>query len=635
MHLATLALKDIREHGIALLALAVGMCLAVYLLIKSSQLGDFSISTLDAIRRSLIMLFPLVVFILGNRLIVREYLGKTRLFVEALPTKRSKPLLEKYCLGLFYLFVVATLVVALSTSGSSFVDNIDSKRFGLILLKTLCIVTLYWSIVFCFSFCGFIRTVLYLLLFGAIFLINGIPNFDETTIGPFALLDRQLFTYERDVIPWQDIVETLALAALFTFIGCIIALYNEGSLTETLSKPLSRRDFVATAILGFTLFVLLSSLYENFDKEPYNFGEGSVRHEDLPVSVFHIDDSNKDEGKRLLDAMAAAAQEFKSTYNIARLPEIRLALDDTLEPHDLHLDDIDGILITANYIDYDDYQVGVLQSAMFHQYFTRTSAQRIYFEPYHWFLDGVARWWTVHKVQNSDIEHANEILKRAIFASSLFDNRDEYDLANNWQWMADKVGYPSSESMAYSAIVYLVQTQGKEKLDTLIEKILFSSYNTNSVESINEWKHPFENRFLDITGINWKVFLSGWQDWLETKASEPEFSEQLSQLPNFKTDISLELDENSQRWIVANYLHDFSTEFTGECTLRHTGLSPFDTEYVSLIDEFDSIACDQGQLGHRVSSWYPKGSRVYIILEYVSDIFHEPLRLNAARLISP
>ncbi|MBX2838763.1 MAG: hypothetical protein KTR35_18030 [Gammaproteobacteria bacterium] len=635
MHYGTLALKDIREHGLALLSMAVSICFAVYLLLKSAQLGAFSISTLEAVRKSLIMLFPLITFILGNRLIVREYLGKTRLFVEALPTKRYKPLLQKYVLGLFYLALVALMVVSISTFTSSFVDNIDTRRFLLILTKTLTIVLLYWSVVFCFSFCGFIRTLLYLLLFGAVFLVNGLPNFDETTIGPFALLDAQLFTYEREHFPWQDILETLGLAALFSIIGFAIALYNEGSLTEALAKPLSRRDFVATGILGFTLFVLLSSLYENFDKEPYNFGNNSVRHDDVPVSVFYIDQSYQSEGVRLLDAIALAAQHLKDDFNIKRLPEIRLALDDTLEPHDLALDDIDGILITANYVGYDDYQVGVLQAAVYHQYFTAVSGQRIYFEPYHWLLDGVARWWAVHQVQQTGEEQKNEILSRAVFASRLFETPDELDMANNWQWLADKAGYPSAEALAYSAIRYLVETYDQDTLATLTNRMLWNNYRSNSLESFSEYRFPFESRFEEVTSITWVDFQTGWLAWLEEQAKTPKINELLLQVPYFATDINVELDSNNQRWITANYTQTNEQNFEGGCVLRHTGMSPFDAEYVSLIEEGDEIACDQGENTHTVSSWYPEGARLYILLEHNSPLFHEPLRLNAVRLTSP
>lgn len=636
MHLLNLASKDLREHGVALGTMALGLCLAVYLIIKSSQLGSFSISSLEAVRKSLILLLPLITFILGNRLIVREYLGKTRLFVEALPTKRYKPLLQKYFFGLVYLLLLATAVVALSTLSSTFIDNVDSRRFYLILIKTLAIVFLYWSVVFCFSFCGFIRTILYLLLFGAIFLVNGIPNFDETAIGPFALLDEQLFTYERADFPWHDLAETAALGILFTVIGFAIALYNEGSLTEALSKPLSRRDFVATGILGFTLFVLLSSLYESWDKAPYNFGSGSIRHDDLPVSVFHIDDTYKEEGERMLEAIALAAKQLKTDYNIKRLPEIRLALDDTLEPHDFALDDIDGILITANYLDYDEYQIGVLQAAVFHQYFTRVTAQRVYYEPYHWFLDGVARWWTVHRVQDASDEHKQELLTRAVYASSLLKGTGELDLANHWQWLADKVGYPSAEAIAYSAILYLQNRYGENSLDALIDEILWHNYETGSGESWNEFLDPFEKRFARVVGVSWEVFLEEWQGFLGKTAQQPPYSNTLAKLPKFNTSISVELDAGGQRWILANYQPESDNlDFIGECVLRHAGLGPFDTEYVALIEDFNRVDCNAGELEHRVSSWYPEGSRVYVILEHESPLFHEPLRLDATRKTSP
>lgn len=80
-----LVMKDVREHGISFVVLAVGFVLVVLIALVQQQSGAFSMSGFEVVRFSLITIIPLISFIVGNRLIVREYTGGTRRFISKNP----------------------------------------------------------------------------------------------------------------------------------------------------------------------------------------------------------------------------------------------------------------------------------------------------------------------------------------------------------------------------------------------------------------------------------------------------------------------------------------------------------------------------------------------------------------------
>ncbi|MFT4727710.1 MAG: ABC-type transport system involved in multi-copper enzyme maturation permease subunit, partial [Granulosicoccus sp.] len=119
--MAALALlaKDFREHWVSLLFLSLG-CITVFLLLLIQNKGAvYSMSSLEIVRYALLYLMPVVSLIVGNRLIVNEYLSGTRLFVEALPLGQSLPLILKYLTGLGYLSVIAVLLILLAVNSAS------------------------------------------------------------------------------------------------------------------------------------------------------------------------------------------------------------------------------------------------------------------------------------------------------------------------------------------------------------------------------------------------------------------------------------------------------------------------------------------------------------------------------------
>jgi len=216
--------KDVREHRAAALFLGAGCLIVVLLLLAQNAVAAYSMSAFEIVRFALLGFLPLIALIVGNRLIVNEYLSGTRLFVEALPVGIVVPLLLKYLLGFVYIALIATAMVLLAAQQAGIADDVNLHYVLLILSKTWVMVTLYWSVVFCFSLCGYLRIALYLVTAALIGILAYFPGLDSSAFAPMALMDDQLFVYERDIIPWTEMGLTLLLSLVFTVAGFVLTI---------------------------------------------------------------------------------------------------------------------------------------------------------------------------------------------------------------------------------------------------------------------------------------------------------------------------------------------------------------------------------------------------------------------------
>ncbi len=327
MAIYSLLAKDLREHRAAAILLGAGCLVVVLLLLAQNSVAAYSMSAFEIVRFALLNFLPLIALIVGNRLIVNEYLSGTRLFVEALPVGGVVPLVLKYLLGFGYIVLIASAMVLLAAQQAGMADDVNAHYLFLILGKTWVMVTLYWSVVFCFSLCGYLRVALYLVTAALIALLAYYPGLDSAAFAPMALMDDQLFVYERDVIPWRQMGLTLLLSLAFTVTGFVLTRLGEGSVMERLAKPMTRRDYVALGVLAAAGIGLASTLAENNERDPITFSNTQViRLSDPDVSVLYLEEQYKDSAGALAERIAGSLAQLQATLGLSSSPTVRLAL---------------------------------------------------------------------------------------------------------------------------------------------------------------------------------------------------------------------------------------------------------------------------------------------------------------------
>ena len=662
---ATLALlgKDAREHARTALALAAATLVVVLVALGQNRAAAFSMSPFEVVRFALLTYLPLVALIVGNRLVVREYLARTRLFVEALPIPSSRPLVLKYLLGLGYLALLTALLVALAARAAGIADDVTADYVLLMAGKSLALVALYWSIVFCYSLCGHLRVVLYVLTIGAVAFVAFWPGIDQELVPPFALLDDQLFVFERDVVPWRDIAGTVLLAALFTAFGFVLGRLGEGAVAERLARPMTRTDHVAIGVLLLAGGVAASVLIDDEERESIAFTSGATLRSDAPpVAVFHVDERYREAGRTMLERTSASVASLQAALGVPAVPTIRIALAPELEPDDVYYSTLDGVLVRADWLAHDDYDLAVLDAVVLHGALGTLSGERAMFEPYHWVLDGVARWWAERGHPEGTEAREAELVARALHV--LGRAGEANDLVDDWQPLADRFAYPSAEAFAWSAIRYVELERGEEAVLALARRFFGTPLGGNSLDALRDRRVPTMERFEDATGLDRDDFVTGWHAWLKARAADPAVAAFLDAVPPITGVVRAGADEGGVYRLVGDYrpldgvdvataeaeLADaLAAEPALLCVMKHDVLGPFDNEFD--VDQGrdprtrDVGDCALGRAGpgagsdapavHDVGSRYAPGQRVYVAFDLEEGAFHQPLRLDAWRVTLP
>ena len=88
--------KEAREHGPVLAATAVIGLVALFTILGVAEDAG---GRFVGLARFLLTLGPLIALVLANRLLVREYTGRTQFFLETLPIGRARVFATKWLLG--------------------------------------------------------------------------------------------------------------------------------------------------------------------------------------------------------------------------------------------------------------------------------------------------------------------------------------------------------------------------------------------------------------------------------------------------------------------------------------------------------------------------------------------------------
>ena len=393
---SSVLIKDCREHGLALLSLATGLIVVVLLLLARQRASEFNLSSFQVVRFALISVIPLIAFIVGNRLIVRDYSGGTRLFVESLPLNPATPLITKYMIGWCYLLALGIVLIALSAVLAGSAEFIDSRYLLLLMLKTSAIITLYWSIVFFASLTGKLRLLIYLIVGLALIGLINQPDFDASRLGPVALMDNQLFVFERINVPWHDLMETLGFSLGFVISGFGLALINEGSAIEQLGKPLSKGNITAVFLLGLVVLGVYAEQQQERNNKPHEFtGEQVLRGQIIPIEIAFLDEQYRPAATRIRNSLTELLTRLAADtgLGLASLPKLQVALNDKLERSEIYPEYSTGVLVTANFSNYNDYEYSMMNAIGLHHLLLLLTNSRWNLEPRHWILDGLAHWW--------------------------------------------------------------------------------------------------------------------------------------------------------------------------------------------------------------------------------------------------
>ncbi len=633
--LRALVAKELREHLWAGLALAMVLGGALLLLLVSGLLARRSVSLLQSYTFYLWVFVPLAGVVLGNRLVVHEYYGRTQLFLEALPVRRPELLAVKCALGLAALSAVALGALATFALFASQSEPIDARFLAILVTRSLGWVACLWSYLFAMGLLGKLRIPLYLTTGLAAGLLVGLTDVDLSRFGPFALIDFETLPGERTHFPVDALLEALAATGVCLGIALVLGLIHEGSVAEVLARPMSQREKALSGMVILGLIVGVAVLDERRHKAPLEFDEDDlvVASEEAPLEVLYLHEEAEDDADALLAVLEADVAALEELLGRPIDAVLRVALHEQLDGRTFeqaYLEENDGVLLRANFRRGAEWDERGFRAFALARVLREATGERAGFEPQAWVLDGFARWWT-ERDEAREPEQDRALL-RAAWATRAAPLA-EADLVR-WFRTRERLGLPVAEGLAASGLWALERRRGRAAVEALARALYGREVPEDASETLRTWRTPFPAVFEQAAGLPLTEHLAAWNAELEALRARPAVADLLARVPEGSGAFEVRAGQGTIRHL------EYALRFARPpgagtpCALLHLELSPFDHELDprALRRQEHLWAEGAAEAQHRLTR-YGQGTRVFVALEVESEALGCPLRLAAERRV--
>lgn len=636
--LTLLVRKEVHQHRWPLVALSLLLLVGLGLNLWEEESARRSLSLFEAANRFVIIFLPMAALLLGNRLVVNEYQGRTQRFVEALPIHRMEMLMGKFLFGWAYLICASSVALLVVSVMASEIEAPDLHFAWILTVRTQAFVYCLWCFVFAMGFTGKLRIPIYVGIVFTIIILLHFKDLDLQRFGPFALIDPETFSLERNAIPVYQTLQTLAVGSGCLCLALCLASIREGSVAETLAQRMTRREKMTVgAILIVSLFASIV-LEERREKEPYRFkSEAVVRVDDPPIDILYGQAGIKPHAQQLLNRLQISLREFYDHIGITERPAVNIAYSASLDGRTYEtarLDDVDGVLIRANFYALTANREKALAAYLLRAILVKSTHHRSRFEPKYWLHDGLSRWYFEHGVGEGSATVNEQLLLRALVAVGE-DGIQARDL-RRWAEIREQIGEPLAEALAYTGLVALEDRKGRAAVLALARGMYGREFTDDVRETFYEWHHPMARLFAQTTGLSWKEFLEHWNTWLRIQRAHHDRQARLATLQGILANVEIRSRDGGLRDIEYRFIFDQGPPESGTvCTLLHRKLSPFSRAIKphSLLRE--EQICNPNASTRRLSGRYGPGERVFLGLEVDSILLDTPVRVYAQRRVMP
>lgn len=642
--------KELFQHGRALLFLFLAILVALVILLQIFQRSPSALSVLEIARSYMISLMPLVALVVGHKLVASEYMSGTINFIGALPVSARTVIAGKYVVGLVYLQFISLVVLSLVLQLGLSTENIDLRFVSILLIRCGATVLVIWSLVFALSFFGSLKIPLYCLLFVVVLLLYLHTSFDVENRGPLGLMSSRLFAFETREFPWQQIVESLVLALVFTAIGFSMALLDHGRAALALAHGMGRSETVAVVVVLLFLMTLMQFLQRDEAGAAYEFsGDSHLQSEQLQVAVQYQDESLQPAAQALLPQIESSVGQLLVRFELVAIPALRLSLEphyvttsiSTFPPEKIHrqrmisTEEVDGVLVKTSLDTTDPWQRAQVHVQMIRELVLDISNARADFEPQGWLLDGFSWWWVLESAEQTEREvllhHLSERLPVAYQqALAMFPGAEGVRDDNvpaigsafaRWNSTREQLGTVSSAAMAFTYFSWLLNRDDSNSLLALVQRRLLQSQPLNSLPSLQNLLHPVSGELEKMYSDTQDNLLSQWSDHYALAPVKSYSGYRLEQLD--LTDSGFKLLISSQ--------HPIDTSQQSLCLLLHKDIPAFDLVLDETDLEWHEFQCEDTE--PLLRGLYSRGDRIFLAVETVSAELPDPVRIFVDRIV--
>lgn len=488
-----IAFKELREHGwvFAVLFVLFGLGLAVSLNRGDEEGGRFS-----ALKDFLLTYGLVAALVAGNRLVVREYTGKTQLFLETLPISRARVALSKWLFGWGWVCVAGASAWAATWWWQTKTTPVPFDQALRALVPALLWLTAFWALCFVAGLLGRYR-LLFWVVFGLyLYALDEVGQVEVMQTPPFHLVSEALAVANE----WPsllDVVVALLITGVGLAAGLVLTTAGEGSIAATLSGRMTSRErivSVSTLLVGFLLFSALTR-----DRDRPAFALESVTPKDSPVGPIGVlpgEGVTEEQAQALVEAIAVDVVTFVQAMGLPRLAGVYVVAQRGLD-HDVvlrvPLGEKDGVVFRANIGD-PRFDSLALRYRILHSVVGDHTNDRALEQDRHWLLDGFASYWNVRG--NAE---GRALLRRRAAASPV---GLSLRTVARWDETFEKAGDCFGMGISFTLVDALVDEVGEEAVIDIARRA-FAEPHRNFRDALFEEKLPalLKERHVDFAKL--------------------------------------------------------------------------------------------------------------------------------------
>ena len=458
--------KELREHRWVLLAmlllLALGQAATLW---GAGAMG----SPMVAYQKIVSIMAPLMALVLVNRLVVREYMGRTQLFLETLPVSRTQVLAVKWLLG----GAVLSLAMLACFGATLFIARdkvmLTSHYVSLVAIRSASFVLFSYALAFAVGLTGRYRYVIWSVLLVCTVAADAVGQLPVANWPPLYMVQESM-VYERLALPSSAVLITCALGAALIVASFALALSAEGSLVVALSRRMSSREKSAVTIGFLALIMAITVIEARTPKPPFELVR-AVRSESGPAVAVGIAGPPA-VAQRLANVLSADLAQMQAFLDLRSPPSLTALPDDALDGGAFQravLPNADGVVVRAAFTDdaFDTEGFRAYALASWMQWHSRDRAAE---ENRRWLLDGAAQWLVAR-----DLPQRQETLAlRAAFAARLLQARPSGAgrAVREWLGVREELGPCLADALAWRMVSSLAQQMGDARFRTLSRSVL-------------------------------------------------------------------------------------------------------------------------------------------------------------------
>ncbi len=456
--------KELREHWLVLggMYLLCALGFSGYLL-KAREHGSAFVA-LRQFAGSFALLLALVV---NNRLVLREYGGRTQLFLETLPVTRWRVVTLKLVLGAVLVAIPVVVGLAVCALVTARFEPLTARYVAMVGARALAFTLTFHCLAFLAALLGRFRIGVWMALGLAWFALGEYGKIDPARLPLVRLLESQM-PFERHVVPWGDLGGAALMGLAFAAGGFALALSRDGTLATQLSRRMRPREKVFFGCVALAFSFAFSLLADHRTRPPFDLAQTlRTREGEAVVAVGTGEALDEATARQLGRWVARDLADLRPWLSLGPLPPVFLLPDHGLDPEVFlraQLPNSDGVVVQAA-LGHPELDTRALRAFVIREVLGWHSRSRAYREPRRWLLDGFARWWVDREDPD---EHRRDLLRAAAAAPEGV----TVEALRRWLATREALGECLSEALAWRLVGVIARELGAERFQAFARQAL-------------------------------------------------------------------------------------------------------------------------------------------------------------------